>query len=320
VNPPAVATEGWQKGRDATIVYRRELVILIGNYKEGVPPSEMSKLLSVPDVRSSMQPDSSTSYVAGSFSKLKEAEKRRDEMKASGFPNSKVMVLNKDGSLSEPTADLLAGIKDAGIKYNLPPGIDSKGVVFRVQLGAFSKKLSASVFKSAGQMIVLKTEDGLYKYVTGGFYTIQDALEERSRLVKKGYSTAFIVAYKDGKRVPLSSVSGGIVVPKNENLEEPKTPTSSIDKNLVYLSVQVGAFASDPPADLAEKFSKIQGLEQRKRPSGINQYLAGKFQNYEEAKRFRDELIQKYGIQGAFLVAFFKEDMIPVQEAVELLK
>ncbi len=320
INPPAVTGEGWQKGRDATIVYRRELVILLGNYKEGVPPAEMSKLLSVPDVRSSMQSDSSTSYVAGSYSRLKDAEKRRDEMKSSGFPNSKVMVLNKDGSLSEPTADLLAGIKDHSIN-NLPtPVIDSKDVVFRVQLGAFSKKLSSSVFKSAGQMVVLKTEDGLYKYVTGGFYTIQDALEERGRLEKKGYNSAFVVAYKAGKRVPLSTVSGGIITPKNENLEEPKTPTGSIDKKLVFFSVQIGAFISDPPADIAQKLSKIPGIEKKKKSSGINQYIAGRFQSYDEAKSFRDELSKKYGISGAFLIAFFKDEMIPVQEAVELLK
>lgn len=319
INPVASAGDGWQKPRDGTTVYRRELVVLLGTYKEGVPPDEMGKLLNVPDVKSSMQPDSTTAYIAGSFNKLPDAEKRKDEMIAAGFPNAKVMVRNKDGSLAEPTADALAGINGQGIK-DVTPVVDMKGVVYRVQLGAYSKKLSKAVFKNAGQIIELKTDDGLYKYMSGSYTSVQDAMKQRDELMKKGYKGAFVVAYKDNKRVPLSAVSGGIVQPKNESMEEPKTPKSAIDKNLVFFRVQVGAFVNDPPADIQQKYSKIPGLEKKKKSSGVTQYIAGKFQNYEEAKKFRDDVNTKYGIKDAFMVAFFKDEMITVQEAVELLK
>jgi len=317
INPVATAGDGWQKPRDGTTVYRRELVVLLGTYKEGVPPDEMGKLLNVPDVKSNMQPDSTTAYTAGTYNKPADAEKRKDEMIAAGFPNSKVMVRNKDGSLSEPTADALAGIKDGG---TTPAPVDMKGVVYRVQLGAYSKKLSSSVFKNAGQTIELKTEDGMYKYMSGSSSSVQDAMKQREELVKRGYNGAFVVAYKDNKRVPLSSVSGGIVQPKNESMEEPKTPTSAIDKNLVFFRVQVGAFVNEPPADIQQKMNKVPGLEKKKKRSGVTQYIAGKFQNYEEAKKFKDEMNSKYGIKDAFMVAFFKDEMITVQEAVELLK
>ncbi len=315
----AMAGGGYSKGggRTATIVYRRELVVLLGDYKKGVPPAEMSKLLSVPDVSSNLQKDSSTAYTAGSFNKTADAEKRRDQLKASGFPNAKVMVRNSDGSLSEPTADVLASFKGDG-KTSTPENM--KGVVYRVQLGAYSKKLSTGVFKNAGQLIELKTEDGLYKYMSGSYSTIQDAMKDKDELMKRGYKGAFVVAYKDGKRIPLSSASGGIVQPKNENMEEPKTPKSAIDKNLVFFRVQVGAFMNEPPAELQQKMNKIPGLEKKKKSTGVTQYIAGKFQNYEQAKKFRDEIVSKYGIKDAFLVAFFKDEMISVQEAVELLK
>src|SRR3990172_6761235 len=164
INPPAIAAGDWTKKRDATMVYRRELVILLGTYKEGVPPDEMGKLLNVPDVRSSMLPDSTTPYTAGSYNKPPDAEKRRDDLITAGFSNAKVMVRNKDGSLSEATADVLADFKGQGTKdgaqgtkditpvdgsTSLTTGM--KGVVYRVQLGAYSKKLSSAVFKNAGQ-------------------------------------------------------------------------------------------------------------------------------------------------------------------------
>jgi len=334
-NPPAVATEGWTKKRDATIVYsdhgpNRSLVVLLGKYKEGIPPAEMGKLLSIPDVKSNLQPDSTTAYTTGSFNKSADAEKRKQELIAAGFPNAKVMLRNKDGSLSEATSEVLAGFKGEGTKEPIVVKGEDKNkvsnqgggheIVYRVQLGAYSKKLSASVFKNAGQIIVLKTEDGLYKYISGGFYSIQDALKEREDLVKKGYSNAFVVAYKNNKRVPLSSASDGLVQPKNENIEETKTPKSAIDKNLVSFRVQVGAFVNEPPADVLQKMSKIPGLEKKKKSTGVTQYVAGKFNDMKEAQKFKEEIITKYGMHDAFLVAFFKDEMISMQEAMELLK
>lgn len=320
VNPVAKAFESSGPVRESTTAYRRELVVMLGNYKEGVPPEDMSQLLSVPDVKSTLQPDSSTSYIAGSFNKKADAEKRRDELKNNGFKNAKVMVLNPDGSLTEPNETLLAGIKDNKNIITPPATGDAKGVIFRVQLGAYSKKLSTSLFKDAGQLIELKTEEGLYKYMSGSHTTVQEAIKLRDELLKKGYKGAFVVAYKDGKRVPLSTVSGGIIMPKNESIEESKNPSSAIDKSLVYIRVQVGAFVSEPPADMMDKLNKVPGLEKRKKPSGVVQFMAGKFQNYEEAKKFREEIAQKYGIEDAFLIAFFKDEPISVQEAAELLK
>jgi len=317
VGEVAYAAGGWDKKRDATTVYRKELTILVGKYKEGVPPSELGKLLSVPDVKNILQPDSTTAYTAGSYGSKTIAEKRRDELIAAGFPNAKVMIQNKNGSLSEVTADGLAGINEKSGGYTDP--VDIKGVVFRVQLGAYSKKLSTSVFSNVGKLVEMKTEDGLYKYTSGSSSNIQDAIKNRDELVKRGYKGAFVVAYKDGKRVQLSSVSGGIIQ-KPESMDEPKTPMSAVDKSLVSFRLQVGAFVNDPPADVIANLKKVPGLDTKKKSNGVTQYLAGKFNSYEEAKKFRDELTAKYGISDAFIIAFFKEDPISVLEAVELLK
>ena len=322
-NPPAVTGEGWTKKRDATIVYsdrgyNRGFVVLLGKYKEGIPPSEMGKLLSVHDVKSYLQPDSSTAYAAGSFDKSDDAEKRKKELSSSGFPNAKVMMRNKDGSLTEATSEVLPGL-NAQDKKDVSFG-NGKGIVYRVQLGAYSKKLSSAIFNNAGQIIELKSDDGLYKYMSGSHSSVQDALKHRDELLKQGYQGAFVVAYKDGKRIPLSSATGGMVQPKNENMEEAKTPKSAIDKNLVFFSIQVGAFLNEPPADIMQKMSKIPGLDKKKKSTGVTQYIAGKFHDLKSAQKFKEEIVSKYGIHDAFLVAYFKNEMISMQEASELLK
>ncbi|MBI4947167.1 MAG: SPOR domain-containing protein [Bacteroidetes bacterium] len=322
-NSPVITGEGWSKKRNTTIVYsdrgfERGLVVLLGIYKEGIPPAEMGKLLNVHDIKSSLQPDSTTEYTAGFFNKAADAEKRKDELIAAGFQNAKVMLRNKNGSLSEASSNVLAGFNGQTMNGISAMG-GEQGIVYRVQLGAYSRKLSSSVFKNAGEVIVLKTDDGLYKYITNGFSSLQDAIKEREDLVKKGYKNAFVVAYKNNERIALSAASGGLVQPKNENTEEQRTPKSAIDKNLISFRIQVGSFVNEPPDDILQKINKIPGLDKKKKSNGVK-YFAGKFNDLAAAQKFKEEIVSKYGIPDAFLVAFFKEELIPVQEAVELLK
>jgi hypothetical protein len=316
-NPPAIAGEGWGSPREATVVYRRELVVLIGAYKAGVPPVEMGKLLSIKDVKSTMQSDSSTAYTSGSFSKITDAEKRKSDMISAGFSSSKIMIKNRDGSLLEPTKDALAGFDKEQNNISLD---DIKGVVFRIQLGAYTKKLSASVFKNAGDVIELKTDNGLYKYLSGSYTSIQDAIKQREELRKKGYNGIFVVAYKENKRVQLSSVSGGIIQSENENLNDPNTRLSTIDKKLIAFRIQVGAFINEPPVEITKKLNKIPGLEKKIKSSGVFQFLAGRFNNTQDAKNFKEEVVKKYGVADAFVIAFFKDEMISIPEALEILK
>ena len=145
-------------------------------------------------------------------------------------------------------------------------------------------------------------------------------IAERAELLKKGYKGAFVVAYKGNKRIKLSEATEGTFTPTDKSADETKTPISAIDKNFVFFKIQIGAFINEPPAEVMEQLTKIPDLEKRKKSSGIIQYLAGKFQNFEKAKSFKEEVVNTYGITDAFMVAYFKDEMITIQEAIELLK
>ena len=192
-------------------------------------------------------------------------------------------------------------------------------VVFRVQLGAYKAKISKNVFADVNDLVVVTSDDGLTKYLTGSFTNFNDAAKHKVNMLLKGYSGAFIVAYKNGKRVPLSTV-GATVAPKDNVDVEDTKETSSIDKSQIRFKVQIGAFKNEPPADIQEKISAISNLEKQYTESGLTRYTAGSFTNYEKANAYKNELSSKYGFADAFIVAFFKEQLIPVQEAIELLK
>ncbi|MFH1004013.1 MAG: hypothetical protein V1781_00710 [Bacteroidota bacterium] len=315
VNPPVIA---FGPGTSA-FSSRREFTVLLGSYKIGVTPEEMDKLLNVSDVRSAAQRDSVTAYIAGLFTNISDAEKRKKELAGEDFPNAKVVTYDKNGNLIDVTDDMIkvATTGEAVISHEEISAF--KDVVFRVQLGAYSRKLSKSIFKGSGNIIIFRTEDSLYKYMSGSFTNIQDALKHHDEMLKRGYKGAFIVAYKNNKRVTLSSVSGGIIQ-KNESINELKKIISAVDKKLIFFRVQVGNFVSEPTEDIIKKMRGIQGLEKIKKTSGITQYLTEKSNDYQSAQKLLEDIVKKHGITDAFIVAYFKDEIITIQEAMELLK
>ncbi|MBL7933607.1 MAG: SPOR domain-containing protein [Bacteroidia bacterium] len=77
--------------------------------------------------------------------------------------------------------------------------VSESGLVFKLQLGAFSKEPSKSDFKAIGK-IAVKTENGMYKVLYGTFASKEEALKMREQVIAKGFD-AFVVSYQDGVRV-----------------------------------------------------------------------------------------------------------------------
>lgn len=86
---------------------------------------------------------------------------------------------------------------------NLPVKFQELGnIVFSVQFASYpdAKPVSSSLFGSVDN-VKRYYHNGLYKYISGEFSTFLEAMELRNRIVKKGYSDAFVVAFKNGERI-----------------------------------------------------------------------------------------------------------------------
>lgn len=81
------------------------------------------------------------------------------------------------------------------------------GVVFRVQLAASGKKLdpNPSNFKGLKE-VEREKEDGLFKYYYGKTSDYNKIQVMRTFVQQKGYNSAYIVAFKNGKKVNLPQV------------------------------------------------------------------------------------------------------------------
>ncbi len=86
---------------------------------------------------------------------------------------------------------------------------ENKGIVFKVQVGAFRKK-DLSSFAANARGFGIDEEDGLMKYTMGVFREYWDADTFKKYLREMGATKAFIAAYKDGKRVDMQTVLEGI--------------------------------------------------------------------------------------------------------------
>jgi hypothetical protein len=77
-------------------------------------------------------------------------------------------------------------------------------IIFKVQIIASSTRLATNSPQFKGQKNVWKYKDnGLYKYTVGNQKDLKSASALQSEFRRKGFSGAFVVTFKNGKRIPV---------------------------------------------------------------------------------------------------------------------
>lgn len=315
-----------------------EYTVELARYSGPVPNSEMAKLLSIGDIKSTLLPDNTTVlYTAGTYKEIQNAVNRRDEFIKDGNKDAQVGYF-KNGDLIRLTDEEIKKIVDGKVAVNSSTNsttnnpentsnptslvkedeFEKGGVVFRVQLGAYRNRISKEIFKNAGSIVELKTDDEYFRYATKGFKSIEGAAALRADLVVEGYSDAFITAYRNGKRIPLSETKATMQTTEKENIEDNK-PFSSVDKSQITFKIQLGALKKAGANDMEEKTKDLKDLEKQGTGSGMIRYTVGNYTDYSKADKYRKELNEN-GFIEAFVIAMFKGEVISIQEALELLK
>lgn len=236
--------------------------------------------------------------------------------------NTSAAVTNTESAVTNTTAantntaSATNTTASAGNEENGSFGKDD--IVYRVQLGAYRHKISQSIFGNVGNVIEIESENGVFRYVTKGFRSINDAADFKANMVVEGYSDAFIAAYKNGKRIALDKTAATVVEKGKENLDD-KAVFSSVNKDLISFKIQLGALRKAGDSDFEEKTKEFKDIEKQPTANGMIRYMLGDFKDYSKADKYREDLNNK-GYPEAFVVAVFKGDIISIQEALELLK
>ena len=87
----------------------------------------------------------------------------------------------------------------------------SKGVLFKVQIGAFRNKDLSKYFGASENFGGEVDSDGTQRYTLGNFKDYWQADKFKKYLREMGVKDAWIVPYKDGRRVPMKDVLEGVI-------------------------------------------------------------------------------------------------------------
>jgi hypothetical protein len=308
-----------------------EYTVEIKRYPEAIPSNELAFMLSIGDINSAMLEDGSTVvYTNGIYKNMSGLIKRRDEIRAEGHKDAKIAQMQGGKFIPVSDAELheLKKIEagagkeemDEEDKTEMPTqAFTHEDVVYRVQLGAFKHKISTHVFNtSAGSVLEIKTGENIYRYVTKGYKTIEEAASVRADLVLQGYDDAFLTAYKDGKRIPLSQTKATVVREFKEDLSENKM-FSSVKKDLVVFKIQFGSPKRKMfEESMDDKYKDVPDLQKETTATGNIRYSAGNFKTRDEANKFLKQM-EKLGFNDVFVIAKFKDEIISLSEAQALL-
>lgn len=168
------------------------------------------------------------------FKSLKDKSEQLEEENANlkeQVSELKSRLNKKDERISELESELdnlnnqLKQAKGSSSGNNEPTSNKSKpdrsypqGVVFKVQIGAFrNSELKKYLDHSTETLQTDKTKDGLTAFTLGTFKDYWEADHFKKYLREMGVKDAWIVPYKNGKRVPLKEVLENAVRRKQSN-------------------------------------------------------------------------------------------------------
>ena len=280
-----------------------------------------------------------TKYVTGSFITYQQAYIHKIDMRKMGFTGSFV-VAYKDGKRIKVT-DLVNQEKYQKVKQSVSPieqelkkvvddssteiqrNSETTNVSFKVQIGAYKGDEMAD---KLAQFSNLEMEVyGQYKrYISGDFATYSEADKYKKEIIAKGFSEAYVVAYNDGNRVETPGTKSNVITQNdliNTSKDTLSTPANvdAYELNKVSIMVQVGLFRGEIPLEFKDQYAKLPDLTKQVTNHGVIRYMTGNFKNISEAAAYKEELINQ-GFPDAFLVAYYSNDRVTMQEIVEILK
>ncbi len=123
----------------------------------------------------------------------------------------KQQVSRLEAELAASKERLAAVKKEAESEPAEKPVYDDSGVVFKVQIGAFRNKDLSKYFNNTENFSGEITDEGVQKITLGRFRDYWEADTFKKYLREMGVSDAWIVPYKDGKRVAMKDVLEGVI-------------------------------------------------------------------------------------------------------------
>jgi hypothetical protein len=167
---------------------------------------------------------------------------------------------------AEVVADLFARTARGVYNDARPIPIDMempKGVYYKVQIGAFRNDIPQNLYDQFAPISGERLNSGITRYTAGFFVAFENAKQVKQEIRAMGYSDAFIVAYRDGKRIPLyeaAAITDGPELAASIKAAFDKAGANAVGQN-------AGALASSTTSDKAASASNASGAISTQAPA-----------------------------------------------------
>ena len=264
---------------------------------------------------------------------INESTPKKEERKIFVEPNNNNFIKSKLESV-KTDEEIIVNTDGFGLRVKLPSIYNSgnpiklneklpNGIVYMIQLGAYSSLKNPSVFKGLEPLICIKKENSnILKYFAGRFLTLANAEKKLSTVKLKGFKDAYIIAFNNGKIIPINSAvkleSENINIPQ---VEESKPVGKLTPDNLSIIYVIKGS-VSNESLQLIDSIKVILSAEhdifiEDNKP--IYYFIIKSFATFDDALSVKKkvELILKKEIE---IHAYFAENQIPLKQAIKITK
>lgn len=202
-----------------------------------------------------------------------------------------------------------AEVLEAQPTYNVSPGaalatpVEAlEGVFFTVQVGVYSKPVSAADLRNIDPLNSELLDGGRIRYTTGQYANLGQASLRKDQIRARGIADAFVTAYVNGKRMSVSearqSLEGGQAAP----VESTVTPPANDEASITGYEVIIGSFRDEIPAVAAQAMLFLEGefgIRQRQ-VDARTEYYTEAVATRDQAESIRDAF-RKRGVDGLLI-------------------
>jgi hypothetical protein len=205
-----------------------------------------------------------------------------------------------------------------GANYPIP--VDEPmpmGIIYSVQVGAFKNPIPNNTFSQFAPVMGQKVGNGFTRYMAGLFNVKGDATKARDEIRAMGYQDAFVVVYKDGKRISGGTTANAVpavteTTPVASNNQQKNTAEisnlnpSSNDENA--FTIQIGVLGR-PAIDGELKAPNLTMYYIADK--NLYKYGSGKYPSKSAAAADLNK-IKALGYADAFVTKYFSSGAAPL--------
>ena len=226
----------------------------------------------------------------------------------------------------------------------IPVDVDMpKGLIFKVQVGAYRNAIPQDLFKGFAPLMGEKLDNGITRYTAGLFRDFNNANIAKNEIRKMGYDDAFVVGFYDGQRISFQELRNldnvditlppagadysynGVppeVLTTPSIIDDPGEISSAIAEQTInakkikgiFFAVQVGVYTNTL---LPDNLKVLRELNSELLPNGNVRYSVGQFNSLDQAQSRKNDVLLT--VSDAFITAYEDGNRITVGQAVQKL-